>query len=258
MSGHYGEDDLILYHYGESRQPAEVARHLESCATCADAYRDLAGTLQLIAAPAVPERGEQYGVEVWHRIRHELPERDPGWLDLFSWNQFVMAGTAAGLLLAVAAAFTAGRASRPGGPAVTTGSIVAADDANTRARLAAIGDHLERSERVLLDVVNASGRAVDLRAAQLWAGELVDANRLYRAAAARAGDMVVADVLDDLEHRLLEIVHGPAKPTLAQLTELHLRLDAATLLFKVRILQDELRQREQAPAVSQNTTGTRS
>ena len=30
----------------------------------------------MIAAPEVPERGDQYGLEVWQRIRHKLPEQD--------------------------------------------------------------------------------------------------------------------------------------------------------------------------------------
>jgi len=88
----------------------------------------------------------------------------------------------------------------------------------------------------------------------VWAADLIDANRLYRAAASRAGDAMIADVLDDLERRLLEIVHGPSNPTLAQLNQLRLRLDAATLLFKVRVLHDELRERETAPAIPRTRT----
>src|SRR5204862_534804 len=82
-----------------------------------------------------------------------------------------------------------------------------------RMRMAAISDHLERSERVLLDVMNASGARgahIDVSDAQGWAADLIDDNRLYREAAARAGDTMIADVLDDLERNLLEIVHGPS------------------------------------------------
>jgi hypothetical protein len=255
MSSHYDEDDLILYYYGEARPRGDIDRHLESCTACATAYRALAATLQLVAPPETPARGDHYGAEVWQRIRHRLPERDSTWLGLFNWNRLVVGGAIAAFCVVVAAAFTAGLvwSRRQAAPAATN-TRLDPRDADTRARMAAIGDHLERSERVLLDVVNANGQAVDLRAAQAWAAELVDANRLYRDAASRAGDVLIADVLDDLERRLLEIVHGPSKPTIAQLNELHLRLDAATLLFKVRVLHDELRERETAPAIPRTRT----
>src|SRR6185295_9773028 len=55
MSSHYAEDDLILYYYGEGRRRGDIDRHLESCAACAEAYRDLAATLQLVGPPETPE-----------------------------------------------------------------------------------------------------------------------------------------------------------------------------------------------------------
>ena len=55
---HYTEDDLTLYYYGEGRRRADVERHLGGCAACAALYREIAGTLAMIAAPEVPERGD--------------------------------------------------------------------------------------------------------------------------------------------------------------------------------------------------------
>ena len=77
VTHHFTEDDLTLYYYGEGRGRHEIERHLESCAGCAATYREIAGTLAMVAAPGVPERGDQYGLEVWQRIRHKLPERQP-------------------------------------------------------------------------------------------------------------------------------------------------------------------------------------
>ncbi len=129
-----------------------------------------------------------------------------------------------------------------------------APDASERVRLAAIGDHLDRSERVLLDLMNADGDRIDLSSEQQWASDLIDANRLYRDASARDGDEMVAGVLDDLERTLLEIVHGPTAPTRAQLDDVRARLDAAALLFKVRVLASELHEREVAPVHPRKTT----
>src|SRR4029079_14112100 len=72
---HYSEDDLTLYYYGEGRRRAAVEEHLEQWAACRRTYTDIAGTLALVAAPEAPERDNQYGLEVWQRIRHQLPDR---------------------------------------------------------------------------------------------------------------------------------------------------------------------------------------
>ena len=96
---HYSEDDLTLYYYGEARRREAIERHLEGCSSCASLYRDISGTLALIAAPEAPERGDQYGLEVWQRIRHKLPERpDPWWASLFRRDRLVVAAAAAMLV----------------------------------------------------------------------------------------------------------------------------------------------------------------
>ncbi len=257
---HYSEEDLILYYYGEGRGRADIERHLDACGACAAGYRQIAGTLSMITAPETPERNDRYGLEVWQRIRHQLPEQDTAWWPAWlRWDRLAFASAAAAVCIVIVAAFVAGRLSqRPGllQPG-TKAADVAAGDAGTRVRMAVIGDHLERSERVLLDIVNASGARgaqIDVSEAQAWAADLIDDNRMYREAASRAGDTVIADVLDDLERNLLEIVHGPSALTPAQLEQVRVRLDAAALLFKVRVLHDELREREAAPASSRKTT----
>ena len=40
-------------------------------------YREIAGTLGMIAVPEVPARGDQYGLEVWQRIRTRCPNGSP-------------------------------------------------------------------------------------------------------------------------------------------------------------------------------------
>ena len=57
----------------------------------------------------------------------------------------------------------------------------------------------------------------------------------------------MAAVLDDLERSLLEIVHRPSPIRAVDLDQIRRRIDAAALLFKVRVMSDELRQREGAP-----------
>jgi len=67
----------------------------------------------------------------------------------------------------------------------------------------------------------------------------------------------VAAVLDELERSLLEIVNSPSKISTADLEQIRRRIDAAALLFKVRVMSDELRQRESSPGGALPRTSTR-
>ena len=247
---HYTEEDLILYYYNERGRSTDVEVHLDGCETCAAAYRELTRTLRLIATPEAPERGDQYGLEVWQRIRHRLPEQEvPWWSVWFRADRLATAGAFAVLLLA---AFVTGRwwSSSPDStpaPVVAANRPAAApavgDDAHQRVLLSSVADHFDRSERVLTDIMNAPA-GEDISAEQRWAEDLVATSRLYRQDAVEAGEHSVAAVLDELERSLLEIVHTPSRATAANLEDIRRRIDAASLLFKVRVLGDELRQRE--------------
>lgn len=247
---HYTDDELILYHYGEGRRHERIEAHLQVCDVCESTYQSIAETLADVGVLDVPHRDDRYGLEVWQRIRHRLPAREVAWWT--AWQRPALAGAIATL---VVASFVAGRfwprpVPGPSAPVNANGTMSA--DAGERVRLAAIGDHLEQSKRLLLDLVNAEGLQIDVSSQQASASDLVDANRLYRQAAERAGDDGLAVVLDELERHLLEMVHGPSTLNPAELERVRVRLDVAALLFKVRVLSDELRERELAP--SQRTT----
>jgi hypothetical protein len=107
---HYTEEDLILHYYGEAATNADrdrIDRHLEQCEGCAATYRGIARTLALVGDAAVPPRDERYGLEVWQRIRHDLPPQDPPlWLDFRGRHRLGLIAAAAAL---VVVAFLAGR-----------------------------------------------------------------------------------------------------------------------------------------------------
>ena len=260
---HYTDEDLTLYYYGEGRRRTDIERHLESCVACTTTYRDIAGTLAMVAAPEVPERGDQYGLEVWQRIRRMLPEQESSaWATLTGFlrpERLVFAAAAAVLLLG---AFVAGRvwprqlAFAPAAVSPQSASA-AAGDSRHRILLTSVADHLDRSERVLTDIMNAPRG--DISTEQTWADDLLDASRLYRQDAIDAGEGSVASVLDELERNLIEIVHSPSRISAADLEQIRRRIDAASLLFKVRVMSHELRQREQSPERStpRSSTSTR-
>ena len=141
-------------------------------------------------------------------------------------------------------------------PANPAASSTPTSPAN-RILLTSVADHLDQSERVLTDIMNAPRG--DISAEQRWADDLLDASRLYRQDAIDAGEQSVAAILDDLERSLIEIVNSPSKISAADLEQIRRRIDAASLLFKVRVMSDELRQREDAPdrSTPRSSTSTR-
>ena len=109
-------------------------------------------------------------------------------------------------------AFLAGRFSQPamraGRPALT-----AADpQAGERVLLVAVGDYLERSQMVLIELANANPKGpLDISAEQERAADLVGESRLYRQTAAAHRRRRMAGVLDDLDRVLVEIAHAPSR-----------------------------------------------
>jgi hypothetical protein len=246
---HVNETDLVLHVYSDSGRTEAIDRHLQQCPGCAASFQAIAAVLAAVPDIDVPPRGDLYGLEVWQRIRPILPARRAWWNVQFDRRHaFAALSVAAALTLA----FLAGQ-HMPVSTSTPPPVAAASDAAAGRARLAATADHLEQSERVLLDLTNADGPA-DVSRQQAWAADLIDANRLYRDAAVQANDAGVATLLDDLERSLLDIVHAPSTLTPAQLDDVRTRLDAAALVFKVRILSNELRDREAMPIAPKATT----
>ena len=247
---HCSDDDLILAYYGETTR---YDVHLAQCSECSARFRDLRTELELVIAGDVPERGDRYGLEVWQRIRHRLPDRTPRWFALERW-QWAAFATAAVVL--IAAGYSVGRLSIPARPAtVASAPDRGADDAaRRRVLLLTVADHLERSERVLTDIVNASAGA-DISTEQQWADDLVAASRLYRQDAVDTHELSIASLLDELERTLLEIVHRPSMVTTEDLEEIRRRVDSLALLFKVRVMSSELRDQSE-PATAPRSTVT--
>jgi hypothetical protein len=240
---HCSDDDLVLHYYRDAEAPAHAAAHVAACAECRDRYTELAESLRLLVLPEAPAVGDRYGAELWHRLEPQLAERQPFWRA--GWfRPFSFAAAAALLLIA---GYTAGRVSPPS-PSLDAVQAIDADESR-RVLLMSMADHLERSDRVLTDVVHAS-LDDDISAERQWAADLIADNRFFRQDAIDSGEPSVAAVLDELERALLDIVHSPTDATPADLEEMHQRLDSAALLFKVRVLSRELRQRQHPSRIS--------
>ena len=251
---HLTEEQLIAYQDGESSGRDAAAAHINSCAECQAELNHLAEMLAAYQALPVPDPGEDYGRRVWQQIAPRLEEKRSHWWQVFLEPRRL---TAAGLVVALLlVAFLAGRVSKrvDHGDAALT-----AEQVRQRVLLLAVGEHLGRSEMVLMEIANAepegaSIKQVNLSSQRRRAEELLNENRLYRQTALQEGDTGIANVLDELERVLLDVAHSPGNVTPAQFKSIRQRIDDDGLLFKVRVLTQEIERREktgrQGPAES--------
>lgn len=198
---------------------------------------------ECLEAMPVPERGPEYGQQVWERIEHRLPVNGLPVRAPRVWFPWRWAGTA-GFAMLLIAAFLAGRffpwTPRP--QAAASNEFVSAQ-VRERVLRAAVGDYLERSQVVLVELANASPKdSLDITAEQERAADLVTENRLYRQTADRTGDAAVAGLLEELERALLEITHAPSRISPEELETLRQRLEAEGILFKIRVLGTNVRE----------------
>ena len=273
---HATEDQLIAVALGEpgaglpdaglsGADVVDIDAHLASCEACRAELAAIRATLDAAAAAPVPERGDDYGARVWAAIEPRLGHA--GAAGQHARTREPHAGTtaprhgsssphmrwlalAAALLLA-AGAYWLGRQSAPP-PSVEQARAPeapspAAGDIRERVVLSALGEHLDRTERTLVELVNSDGGgAVDISAEQAWARDLLDANRLYRQAAGGAAAPALSQVLEDLEPVLLAIANSPARLTSDEFRALRDRIESRSLVFKVRVSGADVRARQRA------------
>jgi hypothetical protein len=111
----------------------------------------------------------------------------------------------------------------------------------------AVGEHLDQSQMVLLELLNGSAGTgvVSLGYEQERVRDLVAANRLYRQTALQAGDEGVGEVLDALERVLIEIANAPPDVSARELQALRADIELRGILFRLRVVSSEMRAREQ-------------
>jgi len=257
---HLREEELIAYRDGEEKEPEKIAAHLKECAECRGELGRIEAVFAALGAMPVPDPGEDYGERVWKQIAPRLPEKRmswwPGW---FAWRPFAVAGAMAALVIL---AFFIGRITKSpkqGGPDFADASRV-----RERVLVVEVGDHLGRSEMVLMELENAqpavSGQeAINISATQRRAEDLVEENRLYRQTALHEGDRAMASTLNELERVLLDIANSPDEVTPAQFESLQKRIESRGILLKVRVVREDLHNRrvEENQAPVQNDSRTK-
>ena len=246
---HLTEEQLISHYYHDGDAPFE-SEHLAACDECRAQFDTLCSVLTLVDQLPIPERGDAYSDEVWTRLRWKLGSNRRrsiyGWMSIaaaivvaFIGGIFWHARTQTVKPPTIVAQNTSASAAQP---------AAIASASKDRLLLVVVSDHLDSSERMLLEISNADAKhPLDVASESKRAGELVASNRIYRQTAARRGETRIASLLSDLEPVLVELSHAGSTLSPDEIAALQKRIDSKGLLFKVRVVSAQVGGHE-APA----------
>lgn len=236
MKHHVSEDEMTLHYYGEQEDDG-VASHLRECASCAAQYKELQDLLGEVSQMEVPERGPDYGTQVWRRIAPQLKTEPSIWERIQAWIQITFKpgnmAMAAAFALIAALAFMIGRYG-PKPPEAPLTEVVSSNLFKTK-----VSGHLEQLQMLLTDVKHGEGDTQDVALRQEWAEQLAFDNRLYRQAANRNEDPTLTAFLEELEFTLLEIANGD-EPVI-EMEKIERNQEHTEILFKIRVLRSDMK-----------------
>lgn len=206
----------------------------------------------MVHAPEAPARPSGYGAQVWQRIQGPLPlYESKRKRRVFFWPQFAYA--AAGLLLLVGTFFAGKLWERTHTQPM---QARAPQQVKERVVLFVLNSHLDRSERLLVQLNHASDEASDGAGGreeavelplQSEARQLLSDNRLYRQSVAQSKDPLMASALDHLERVLLEVANSPDKLDGEEIARIEKELNTDGLLFEIRVLRARVSEQQAGP-----------
>jgi hypothetical protein len=240
---HLTEEDLILIYYNEPGLAMESRKHAAECAECQAAVESLRRTLDLCNEWTVPEPDVEFERSTWAGLAPAIaPEPPRRWFVAFPVAPRMWVAAAAAVVL-MAGAFGLGRMSKSGhqAPPVMAGL---SNQARQRILEISLADHLDRAGLLLTEISNSeeSEATRDFALQRGRAQDLVEEGRLLgQTLALRGGGGATAGFLDDVERVLLEVANAPDMVSAHEIEQVRERIGAGSLLFKVRIIETNLR-----------------
>jgi hypothetical protein len=235
---HLSEEELIAHAYAEDDSHA-VQQHLLACAECAKAYGALGSDLADMKFAEAPPRDAAYGQRVWQSLAGSLPayESRKSWFRGGLWPALSYA--AAGI--ALVCAFVGGRLWEHRHAQTIAQNHVQQHEPSVpqlpqRVVVVVLSDHLDRSERLLVELKHAEGGGV---ASPLRdeARSLLAANQICRKNAKQDDDRALSTALDRLDHLLVELANEPEGLNSQSVAKLQDEMNVDGLLFEVRVLR---------------------
>ncbi len=108
-----------------------------------------------------------------------------------------------------------------------------------------LGDHLDRSERLLVELKHVDADNTELVSPlRDQARALLAANRILRENAEKNGDPALSKTLDHLDHLLTQLANQPGGLSADAITRLQSEMNSQDLLFEVRVLRSRIPHRQ--------------
>lgn len=239
---HLSDDELVLVYYREALDDTRLAGHEDACAECRERLAALSRVLEAVADEELPEPSADFESRMIANVLAAAKNEERGRVLSFK-KPFSRVTRALSVAAAVAACllltFSVGR--RFGREEEQTQS---AAQTQQRLLLTTLGEHLSRSRVTLVELKNREVSPDDLRALQAAADNLVNASRLFRAAAERAGEGQIAGVMEETERLLVRFAAAPDSDAKTELEGLRKRVESRDLLFRLQVMETKVERRE--------------
>jgi hypothetical protein len=197
-----------------------------------------------------PARDASYGEQVWAAIAPLLPVyaaekkrwwQSGGWLRGLSY--------AAAVALLVACAFYAGQlAEQHRHNGITAAKQTPAPQTKQPIVVVVLDDHLDRSERFLVELKHADFDPTMTSPMRDEAKSLLAANRVCRKNAAQSDDPELTTALDHLDSLLAEAVNEPGGLNAQNIAKLQDQMNSEGVLFEVRVLRSRIAHPAETPS----------
>jgi hypothetical protein len=246
---HLSEKEIVEHYFSDagSRASRVASRHLDECAECAAERARVADDMSAMQGMDFIELRADYGESVWSRVSAALPERviekspvrrltwGRGWRLGWGWGLGYVAASA----VLVLGAFQIGRVWEQRQHSVATAAKAPTPaPMERRVVVVVLGDHLDRSERLLVELKHADGEDVDVvKPLREEALNLLAANREFQEDADKGDDTALKEALDHLDHLLTDVANDPGGLNAASIARLQRQMKADGLLFEVRVLR---------------------
>ena len=241
------DEELTMLYYGEHEDPDLAARVAQSKELSAR-FAALSEAMELVDSYQAPDRGEDYGAEVWQRIAPHLGHSGNGpesasepWWAVLTRPRVSLAGIFSLAMVAVLA-FMLGRNGnipiQPGNPVEFPPAFTGIN--SERLLDTRVAGHLGRLNVGLTEFAHSQNPSTGEAD---WAMDMLVANRLYRQTATAGGNRRLASFLEGLEPLLIELAyeaHLDSVTTRRRMQE-EVRED---LLFKIRVMNKQLKTKE--------------